>query len=113
MAHLQVMEKRNLFTRTRNLEIIRQYQYRRPGNGFTKRLYAGYHVVANPYVSNIDLSRITRGNDIGNLLLAMEPATGKTGRLYKFPFRNKNILPPLGAFITRSNGNDDNRLLIY
>lgn len=76
-----------------------------------KDLYAAYHVVANPYISNIDLSRITRGNEIGNYYWLWNPLQGKQGGYTSFPFRNKNILPPLGTFITRSNGNNDNRLL--
>ncbi|MES2374439.1 MAG: T9SS type A sorting domain-containing protein [Bacteroidota bacterium] len=76
-----------------------------------KDLYAAYHIVANPYIANIDLSRITHGNDIGNYYWVWNPFQGKQGGYTSFPFRNKNILPPLGVFIIRSNGNNDNRLL--
>ncbi|MDB5212009.1 MAG: Por secretion system C-terminal sorting protein, partial [Sediminibacterium sp.] len=76
-----------------------------------KNDYSNYHVLANPFVSNIDLSRVSRGADIGNYFWLWNPLQGKQGGYTSFSFRNKNILPPFGAFIARSNGNSDNKLL--
>lgn len=76
-----------------------------------KDVYAGYHVVSNPYLANIDLSRITRGSDIGRYYWLWNPLQGKQGGYTSYPFRNKYILPPFGAFITKSNGNNKNSLL--
>ncbi|MES2330969.1 MAG: T9SS type A sorting domain-containing protein [Bacteroidota bacterium] len=77
-----------------------------------KNDYSNYHVLANPFVSNIDLSRVSRGADIGNYFWLWNPLQGKQGGYTSFSFKNKNILPPFGAFIARSNGNNDNKLLL-
>ena len=72
---------------------------------------AGYHVIANPYVSNIDLSRITRGSNIGKYYWLWNPWQGKQGGYTSFVFRSKNILPKFGAFIVKANENTYNHLL--
>jgi hypothetical protein len=76
-----------------------------------KDTLADYHVVANPYLSPIDLSRITRGNDIGSSYWLWNPDQGKQGGYTAYIFRSKNILPKFGAFIAKANGNTNNKLL--
>jgi hypothetical protein len=73
--------------------------------------YPGYHVIANPYLSPIDLSRITRGNDIGNSYWLWNPEQGSQGGYTAYIFRSKNILPKFGAFVAKANGNTNNKLL--
>jgi hypothetical protein len=76
-----------------------------------KDVYAGYNVIANPYASNIDLSRITRGSDIGSSYWLWNPQQGKNGGYTSYPARSKNILPPFGAFIAKANGVVNNKML--
>jgi hypothetical protein len=73
--------------------------------------YAGYHLIANPYVSNIDLSRITRGTNIGKYYWLWNPMQGKLGGYTSFVFRDKNILPKFGVFIVKANDSMHNKLL--
>ncbi len=76
-----------------------------------KDVIAGYHVVSNPYLANIDLSRLTRGSDIGRYYWLWHPLQGKQGGYTSYPFRNKYILAPFGAFVAKSNGNNNHSLL--
>lgn len=76
-----------------------------------KDKYAGYNVVSNPYLSQIDLSHITRGGDIGMHYWVWNPYQGKKGGYSSIPFRSKYVLPPMGSFIVRANGTINNSLL--
>jgi hypothetical protein len=73
--------------------------------------YPGYHAVANPYASPIELSRITKGAGIGNYYWIWDPWQGKNGGYTSYPFSSPNSLPALGAFIVKSNDSNKNTLL--
>jgi hypothetical protein len=77
----------------------------------TKGKYAAYHLIANPYASNIDLSRITRAANIGKYYWLWNPMQGKQGGYTSFVFRDKNILPKFGSFIAKVNDSSHNKLL--
>ena len=70
-----------------------------------------YHVIANPYISNIDLSYLTKGKDIANNYWIWNPLQGLHGGYTSLPFKTKYILPPWGAFIAKTNGNQFNSFL--
>ena len=76
-----------------------------------KNNYANYHVISNPYLSNINLSNISRGKEISQNYWLWNWQQGWQGGYTSFPFRSKNILPPLGAFIVKVNDHSDNIIL--
>ncbi len=76
-----------------------------------KDKYAGYNVVANPYLSQIDLSHINHGTDIGMHYWVWNPYQGRKGGYSSIPFRSKYVLPPMGVFIVRANGTINNSVL--
>ncbi len=79
--------------------------------GLTKDQYAGYNIVANPYPSNIDLSKIMRGNTVGVHYWIWDPMQGKKGGYSSIPFRSKYIQAAFGSFIVRANHTINNTLL--
>lgn len=70
-----------------------------------------YQVIANPYPSPVDLSLITRGNNISPNYWVWNPLQGVNGGYSSIPFKSKFILPPFGAFIVKMSGDTNNNLL--
>jgi hypothetical protein len=73
--------------------------------------YANYHLVANPYPSEIELSRVTKSAGIGNYYWLWDPRQGKRGGYTSYSFNSANTLPAFGAFIVKANDIIKNTLL--
>lgn len=76
-----------------------------------KDKYAGYNVIANPYPSPVNLSRVTYGSGIGMHYWIWDPEQGTKGGYSSIPFKTKYILPPFGALIVKANSNTNNTIL--
>ena len=76
-----------------------------------KNTVGNYHIIANPYPAAVELSRVTRGEDIGMNYWLWDPLQATMGGYSSIPFTSKNILPPFGSFIVKANGNTHNSLL--
>lgn len=76
-----------------------------------KDKYAGYNVIANPYPSPVNLSRVTYGSSIGMHYWIWDPGQGTKGGYSSIPFKTKYILPPFGALIVKANNNTNNTIL--
>ncbi|MES2005680.1 MAG: T9SS type A sorting domain-containing protein [Bacteroidota bacterium] len=76
-----------------------------------KDAYAGYYAVSNPYISGIDLSRVTRASNLSRYYWLWNPRQGRLGGYTAYPFRTKQILPPFHTFITRMNANGSGSIL--
>ncbi len=77
----------------------------------SKNTLGNYHIIANPYPAAVELSMVTRGEDIGMNYWLWDPLQATMGGYSSIPFTSKNILPPFGAFIVKANGNNHNSLL--
>jgi hypothetical protein len=73
--------------------------------------YPGYHTVANPYASPVELSRITRGAGIGNYYWQWDPQQGRKGGYTSYSFSSPNSLDRLGVFIVKANDINKNTML--
>lgn len=73
--------------------------------------YASYHVVSNPYPSNIELSRISKGRGIGNAFWVWNPSQGRHGGYTSIPFNSSFVSPLMGAFIVKAIDSINNTLL--
>lgn len=73
--------------------------------------YANYHVIANPFAANIEMSRITKSPGIANHYWLWNPQQGKRGGYTSFPFSSANALSVLGAFVVKTSGSNNNSLL--
>lgn len=61
-----------------------------------------FHVIGNPYLSNIDLSKISRSSGVSRHYWLWYPGMGKQGGYSSFPFAVNNILPSFGAFMVET-----------
>ena len=77
-----------------------------------KNAFNGFNVVANPFVSPINLRSITKGRMIGNHYWIWNPNLGLTGGFITIPSTQPYILNPFEVIIAESRANNDNALLI-
>ncbi|MBI2283643.1 MAG: hypothetical protein HYU71_08040 [Bacteroidetes bacterium] len=61
-----------------------------------------YQVIGNPYLSNIDLSRISRSSGVSRHYWLWYPGLGKQGGYSSYPFAVNTILPAFGAFMVET-----------
>lgn len=66
-------------------------------------LDGAYHVIGNPYLSNIDLSRTSRSSGVSRHYWLWHPGLGKQGAYSSYPFAANNILPAFGAFMVETS----------
>jgi hypothetical protein len=76
-----------------------------------KSTYAGYNIISNPYPSAIDLSRVTKGNDVGNYYWLWNPHQGRNGGYTSYLFRAEQVLSPFGALVAKATGTANSSLL--
>lgn len=70
-----------------------------------------YHSIGNPYLSHIDLSRVSRTAGISRHYWLWNPLQGKQGGYTSYPFIVKNIVPKFGAFLITSHADAAQQLL--
>lgn len=70
-----------------------------------------YHCIGNPYIANIDLSRVSRTAGISRNYWLWHPLQGKQGGYSSYPFTVKNILPTFGSFLITTNADAVQQLL--
>jgi hypothetical protein len=70
----------------------------------------GYNFISNPYPSNIDLSTLTKGSNVGHNFAVWDPNQGVYGAYVSQPFCFSYILPSLSAFFTTSSANNNNTI---
>lgn len=78
----------------------------------SKNAFNGFNVIANPFVSPINLSSITKGKMIGNHYWIWNPKLGLNGGFITIPATQSYILNPFEVIIAESRANLDNTLLI-
>lgn len=61
-----------------------------------------YQVIGNPYLSNIDLSRISRSGGVSRHYWLWHPNLGKQGGYSSYPFAANRVLPAFGAFMVET-----------
>lgn len=70
-----------------------------------------YHSIGNPYLANIDLSRVSRTAGISRHYWLWNPLQGKKGGYTSYPFIAKNIIPAFGAFLVTNHAEMAQQLL--
>lgn len=78
----------------------------------SKNTLNGFNVIANPFLSPINLSAITKGKMIGNHYWIWNPKLGLNGGFITIPSTQSYILNPFEVIIAESRANTDNTLLI-
>ena len=77
-----------------------------------KNAFNGFNIIANPFVSPINISLFTKGRMIGNHYWIWNPKLGLNGGFIPIPSTQSYILNPFEVIITESRSNTDNTLLI-
>lgn len=70
-----------------------------------------YHSIGNPYLANIDLSRVSRTAGISRHYWLWHPLQGKQGGYTSYPFIVKNIVPAFGSFLITTQADAAQQLL--
>lgn len=70
----------------------------------------GYNFVGNPYASNVNMSGLQRGSNIGANFSVWDPRQGTAGAYVSQPFAFSYILPAYSAFITTCTGATNNTI---
>lgn len=70
-----------------------------------------YHSIGNPYLANIDPSRVGRTAGISRHYWLWNPLQGKQGGYTSYPFIVKNIVPKFGAFLITTHADAAQQLL--
>ncbi|MEA3425980.1 MAG: T9SS type A sorting domain-containing protein [Bacteroidota bacterium] len=70
-----------------------------------------YHVIGNPYLSNIDLSRTSRTSGVSRHYWLWHPSLGKQGGYSSYPFAMNHILPAFGAFMVETVAGTQQQIL--
>lgn len=71
-----------------------------------------YHVIGNPYVSDINMQSVTRGAGMSRYYWLWDPCQGKRGGYTAHLFRSKQLLPRLSAFIARTDDSSNHHFMI-
>ncbi len=70
-----------------------------------------YHVIGNPYLSNLDLSRTSRSSGVSRHYWLWHPGLGKQGGYSSYPFAVNHILPAFGAFLVETMAGAQQQIL--
>lgn len=70
-----------------------------------------YHSIGNPYLAQIDLSRVSRTAGISRHYWLWHPLQGKQGGYTSYPFIVKNIVPAFGSFLITTYANTAQQVL--
>lgn len=70
-----------------------------------------YQFITNPYLSGVDLSRVTPGPGIPAHAWLWDPAQGNCGGYTAVLLSEPNILPPFGAFLVKQTAQTGNTIL--
>ncbi len=72
---------------------------------------ASFHLISNPYISNINTSYISRGRNISNHFWIWNPYQGKTGGYSCLSFRDNYVLKRFNTFIVKVYDSSNNWIL--
>ena len=76
-----------------------------------KGMFSGYQLIANPYVSPIEVSLTTRGSGVGNHFWIWNLLQGRAGGYTSIPFQSRYILAPFETIIVKATSNTNNTIL--
>lgn len=71
----------------------------------------GYNFVGNPFASNINMSQLVRGSNVGPNFSVWDPRQGEAGAYVSQPFAFNYVLPAYSAFITTCSANTGNTIV--